>query len=50
MCRASLTIHTSSHIGTFVFTDTLLPLLIKTSQTDGADVRIVNVRQITSCL
>ncbi|KAL8293437.1 hypothetical protein RQP46_000138 [Phenoliferia psychrophenolica] len=32
-----------NHFGTFVFTETLLPLLIKTSQTPSADVRIVNV-------
>jgi hypothetical protein len=32
-----------SHIGPFVFTRTLLPLLAETSQREGTDVRIVNV-------
>ncbi|KDQ54345.1 hypothetical protein JAAARDRAFT_697219, partial [Jaapia argillacea MUCL 33604] len=33
-----------SHIGPFVFTRTLLPLLIQTASQPGADVRIVNAR------
>lgn len=32
-----------NYLGPFVFTETLLPLLIKTSKEEGSDVRIVNV-------
>lgn len=32
-----------SHFGTFIFTETLLPLLIKTAKEPSYDVRIVNV-------
>ncbi|KDR78574.1 hypothetical protein GALMADRAFT_277971 [Galerina marginata CBS 339.88] len=33
----------TNHIGHFVFTDTLLPLMKTTSQEEGSDVRIVNL-------
>ena len=38
-----LTLFSISHISPFVFTQHLLPLLKKTAQEPGADVRIVNV-------
>ncbi|KDQ54348.1 hypothetical protein JAAARDRAFT_182313 [Jaapia argillacea MUCL 33604] len=36
-------LRTHSHIGPFIFTQTLLPLLIQTASQPGADVRIVNL-------
>ena len=38
-----------SHIGPFVFTHHLLPLLKETASTEGSDVRIVNVSHIRAC-
>lgn len=34
----------SSHLGPFVFTQTLLPLLISSSKESGSDVRVVTVK------
>lgn len=34
----------ASYLSHFVFTETLLPLLVKTSKEEGSDVRILNVR------
>jgi hypothetical protein len=33
-----------SHFGHFALTEALLPLLKKTAQEEGSDIRIVNVR------
>lgn len=34
----------ASYLSHFVFTETLLPILVKTSKEEGSDVRILNVR------